>query len=39
MDKRFGAGVDFNYASRQGTVFLGLIVLVVAASIALPLLI
>ncbi|KAB1504063.1 hypothetical protein F7230_02915 [Corynebacterium sp. 320] len=39
VDKRFGTGVDFNYASWQGKVFLGLIVLVVAASIALPLLI
>lgn len=38
VDKRFGIGMDFNYASWQAKVFLALIALVCVASVLLPLL-
>ena len=36
VDKRFGVGVDFNYAHWQGKAFLAFIALVLLASISLP---
>ena len=36
VDKRFGVGVDFNYAHWQGKAFLAFIALVLLASILLP---
>ena len=36
VDKRFGVGMDFNYAHWQGKAFLAFIALVLLASISLP---
>lgn len=38
VDKRFGAGVDFNYARWQAKVFMAVILLLLIGSIALPIL-
>ncbi|MBD0854957.1 hypothetical protein CU043_13280 [Corynebacterium striatum] len=38
VDKRFGAGMDFNYARWQAKVFMAAVLLLLIGSIALPIL-
>ena len=38
VDKRFGVGMDFNYATWQAKAFMAFVALVLIGSIALPLL-
>ena len=38
VDKRFGAGVDFNYARWQAKVFMAVVLLLLIGSVALPIL-